>query len=103
MLDYIHRSHRGVRTGTGYRFGRFGTSSLAVRPSELVENNLSPSNFKPDLPYTGNLKQDPILITISSAATLILLLRDPSVKFYLLFFLSTHLFYHFHKPFLKLQ
>ena len=97
MLDYSTRSHRGVRTPAGYRFGRFGTSSLAVRPSELVENNLSSSNFKRDLPQTGNLKQNPIVIT-SSAATLILPSHNPSVKFRLLFFLSTHLFYPSHKP-----
>ena len=34
------------------------TSSLAVRPSELVENNLSPSNFKHSLPEMGNLKKN---------------------------------------------
>ena len=89
MLDYSTRSHREVRTGAGYRFGR---------PSELIENNLPPSNFKRDLPYTGNLKQNPIVITTSSAETLILLLHDPSVKFRLLFSLYTHLFYPFHKP-----
>ena len=98
MLDYSTRSHRGVRTRAGYRFGGFGTSSLAVRPSELVENNNSSSNFKGDLPWIGNLKQNPIVITTSNAATLILLLHDPSVKFRLLFFLYTHLFYPLHKP-----
>ena len=58
MLEYSTRSHRGVQTRAGYRFGSMRTSSLAVRPSELVENNLSPSNFKHGLPETGNLRKN---------------------------------------------
>ena len=58
MLDYSTRSHRGVRTRASCDFGSIGTSSLAVRPSDLVENNLSHSNFEHGLPETGNLKKN---------------------------------------------
>ena len=50
MLDYIPLFSPGVRTRADYRFGRLETSSLAVRPSELVENNRPLSNFKHGIP-----------------------------------------------------
>ena len=46
MLDYIPSFELTLVVVSG----RWGTSSLAVRPSELVENNLSLSDFKHGLP-----------------------------------------------------